>query len=205
MLSITTGHLRDDNPRSAGRLVSVAQRTLRERGVADPARHIAVVSSKRLFAAVLVRPEPFDDAQLARIAAETERLEFRVLLLPGRPGHPVFSGLATATGEARRDLLARLGYLVDATTDDSPFFFRSFRWGSLWDADYLSPHHTSALGQIVLIVLLVSLTVLSVVFVLGPVGGVPPPRPRGAGRQPTWASSSTSWRWVWASCSSRSA
>jgi hypothetical protein len=178
MLSITTGHLRDNHPRSAGRLVSVARRALRERGVADPARHIAVVSSRRLFASVLVRPEPFDDAQLERLAADSERLQFKALLLPGTPGHPVFSGLASASGEARSNLLARLGYLVDATTDDSPFFFRSFRWGSLWDADHVSPHHTSALGQIVLILLLVSLTALSIVLVLGPLAAF---RRRGLG------------------------
>jgi spermidine synthase len=167
MLCVTTGHLYDNEPNATGRMVSVAREALLRRGIEQPGRHIAVVTSRRLFANVMVRPTPFTAAQTAALAAEAKRLQFAVLWLPGMPSNAVFTGLATATGAERERLLAEAKYVLTPTTDDSPFFFRLFRWSEL-DIDPISPVHTTALGQIVLALLLISLTVLSVLLILAP-------------------------------------
>jgi len=170
LLSITTGHLNSTKPRAAARMVSVAQQSLRERGIERPQDHIAAIDSWRLFAAVLVSPTPFSAAQRRRLAEYTKTLRFQVLQLEGYAGQPVFEGLASTTGAERAELLTGLEYLVNATTDDAPFFFRFFRWAQLFDPEVeaLSTTHLSALGQVVLLTLLVTLTMFGAVLIVGP-------------------------------------
>lgn len=184
VLSITTGHLDNSNPNSAGRMVSVAQQALRERGVERPQDQIAFIPSRNLYADVLIKPEAFDPAQVQRLADAAQQLQFAPLLLLGRASHPVFSALASATGEEREALLAGQKYVLTATTDDSPFFFRNYRWTQLFNADPIGPAHTTALGQIVLVLLLLSLSVLGAVFVLGPLLVFRRRGIAGDGRQP---------------------
>jgi spermidine synthase len=167
LLSIATGHWDANNPRASARMVSVARRALLERGVEHPERHIAVITSNRLLAEVMVKNEPFSAEQIQTLSDLTAELDFRALLL-GDDGHPVFRAVATADGAERRALFARLRYVIDSITDDSPFFFRFFRWGDLWNARELGPVHTTALGQLVLAALLISLSTLGGLFVLAP-------------------------------------
>ena len=86
LLSITTGHLSSTKPRAAARMVSVAQRSLRARGIERPQDHIAAIDSGRLFAAILVSPSPFSAEQRSRLAEYAARLGFRVLQLEGYAG-----------------------------------------------------------------------------------------------------------------------
>jgi hypothetical protein len=65
-------------------------------------------------------------------------------------------------------LLSRLRFKLDATTDDNPFFLSFFRWSGLFEPGRLNPSHASALGQILLGFLLLSLTVLGGVIILVP-------------------------------------
>jgi hypothetical protein len=181
ILSIALGDLNPDAPRAAGRMVSVAWEALRARGIADPGRHIAVIDSRMLYVEILVRAEPFDAAQVARLAAHAARMQFAPLWLPGGTGHPVYRRLVEATGAERERLLAELPFLVGPTTDDDPFFFSFFRWRDLFDPGTLTPAHTTALGQIVLGALLVTLSALGAVFVLAPLL-VRRRQVRGAGR-----------------------
>jgi hypothetical protein len=168
ILSFAMGNLNPGEPRAAGRIVSVAQRALRERGIERPQDHVAVISSNRLYAEVLIRTEPFEPEQVRRLEESAERLRFSPLLLPGAGGHPVFRALVGATGEKRKQRLEELRFVVTATTDDRPFFFSFFRWKGLFAPGRLTPSHSSALGQIVLGLLVVTLSVLGAVFVLGP-------------------------------------
>jgi hypothetical protein len=167
VLSIANGHVNSEEPRAAGRMVSVARHALENRGIDAPGRHIAVIHSRNLIASVLVKNEPFSKAQLATLAAEARRLGFDPLLL-GEVGHPVFLGLANARGNALQELFDSLAFEVDPVSDDRPFFFRFWRWGDLLDQPELGPVHTTALGQLVLAFLLISLSALGALFVLLP-------------------------------------
>jgi len=168
VLSIGTGQLIPEQPQSSGRMLLVAREMLRARGVTRPEAHIALVSSRTFMDELLVRPRPFTADEVQRLAAECERLQFNALLLPGRDGHPLYRSLMHETGAAREALFARLPYVLEPVTDDSPFFFRFFRWGDLFSEDEFGPVHTTALGQLVLVLLLASLAALSALFILAP-------------------------------------
>jgi hypothetical protein len=168
VLSFAMGNLNASRPRAAGRLVSVAHTVLRERGVEDPENYIAAIDSRNLYAEILIRNEPFTPEQVAALAAEAERLEFAPLHLPGQALEGPFPQLAGATGAGRERLLADSFYLLTPVRDDQPFFLNFFRWRDLFDPGTLSPSHTTALGQIVLGLLLLTLTLLGSAFILTP-------------------------------------
>jgi hypothetical protein len=168
VLSIAIGEWNPDEPQASGRMLLVARKALLDRGTTDPEAHIALISSRHLLSDVLVKPKGFAPAEVSVLESESRRLEFSPLLLPGTPGHPIYRALMRETGQARAALLARLPYVLEPVTDNSPFFFRFFRWADLLKQTDFGPAHTTALGQLVLLVLLVSLVVLSALFIVGP-------------------------------------
>jgi hypothetical protein len=169
VLSVMTGDWNLEEPQAVGKMLLVARRALVERGVEDPDRHLVAVASGHLLTGILVRRSPFTDDQVRAIAEESSRLSFVPLVLAGRPAHPLYAMLLDSVGAEREALLARLPYVLDPVTDDSPFFFRFFRWSQLLSRE-LGPVHTTALGQLVLLVLCVSLFFLGAVLVLLPLG-----------------------------------
>jgi hypothetical protein len=168
ILSFTIGSLNPDKPKAAGRILSVISDALRNLGFDHPERHVGVIDSKRLYTNVIVRKVPFTADEVARLAERVQELSFRELHLPGRKGNRIIRKLIADTGQTRAELFDHLPYLVTPTTDDRPFFFMFFRWDSLFAHDKVAPTHTSALGQIVLGLLVITLTVLGGVFVLVP-------------------------------------
>jgi hypothetical protein len=72
------------------------------------------------------------------------------------------------TGAEHQRVLDQMRYVVDPVTDERPFFFRFHRWGRLFEAHDFGPFLATALGQILLLVLLVSLTVLGATLILLP-------------------------------------
>jgi spermidine synthase len=155
-------------PRYAGRMISVAREALRERGVEHPERHLAVIYSGSVLAAVLLRTTPFEPEQTRALARVARRLRMPLLWLPGHPSSPLYAALATSDGKPREVLLAGQDHRVDATRDDNPFFLNVFRWRGLLEPGRLSGSHASALSQLVLAGLLVSLTALGGLFILAP-------------------------------------
>ena len=170
ILSFATANGDRDAPRAAARMVSTARRALIERGVTHPEQHIAMIDSDQVYVEVMIGRDPFTPAQIATLKTETERLGFLPLHLPGSSAYPLYQALASTGGAERAALLERLRFRVDAVTDDRPFFFSFFRWNDLFSAGSgsLSPSHVTALGQIVLLVLLVTLTTLAGLLILGP-------------------------------------
>ncbi len=167
-LSIITGQLSPDIPQGTARMMLVARMALLARGVANPEAHIALISSRHMLDSIMVKAQPFTEEELGRMNLEIDRLAFQRLLMPGRDPHPTYGALMRETGAAREALLAKLPYILDPVTDDSPFFFRFFRWRELLSQTDFGPMHTTALGQLVLLVLLVSLVTLSALFIIGP-------------------------------------
>ncbi len=170
MLCFAMANLNSNQPLSAGRMVLIAQQVLRDRGVEHPEDHIAVIDSRSLYAELMIRNRPFTPEEVDRLAKRSAELDFQPLLLPGRVGHPVFMKLATLQGAEREQLLDELKFLITPTSDDRPFFQRYFRWSDLFNLGpgRIIPNDASALGQIVLALLLVSLTALGALFILVP-------------------------------------
>jgi SAM-dependent methyltransferase len=168
ILSFAMASPSPEEPLSAGRMVLIAQQVLRERGIRRPWKHIAVVDSRALYAEVMIRNRPYEPAEVEQLAERAAELKFLPLLLPGRGGHPVFLKLASLTGRDREQMLSTLRFLITPTTDDRPFFQRYFRWSDLFQPGRVTPNDASALGQIVLAILLISLSVLAAAFILAP-------------------------------------
>jgi SAM-dependent methyltransferase len=168
ILSFTTGDLNPKHPKALGRIVTVIADALRQRGIDEPERHIAVVDSRRRFVDVMVREKPFSPEESATLARGAADLGFVPLHLSGVERHGVIYDLITTTGRERVEVFRQLPFLVTPTTDDRPFFFMFFRWGSLFQPGKLTPSHSTALGQIVLGLLVVTLSVLGALFVLVP-------------------------------------
>lgn len=169
ILSIATGLWSTDKPDATARMMNVARAALLERGVAQPAKNIAVINSRTLLAEAMVKNEPFTPEEIAVLSLHSRRLDFEPLVL-GVNGLPTWQTIVGEDGPKRARLIETLPYRIDAIRDDSPFFFCQFRWRDIFDIDIneLGPAHTSALGQLVLAVLLFLLSLMSVVFILGP-------------------------------------
>ena len=167
VLSFGIGNWNPEAPQAAGRILDVARSALLERGVRDPSRHVALVDSTFLFTELLVRNEPFEPAEFQKIAEGAHRLAFLPLLV-GNEGRPLYQTLIGPDGPEREALLDGLPFEIRAIRDDRPFFFHFNRWRDLIAARDFGPVHGTALGQIVLGILLVSLTLLGSLFIIGP-------------------------------------
>mgnify|MGYP001159347979 CR=1 FL=1 len=106
------------------RLMSLCTAALLDRGVGEPALHMAVVLRGGL-ATLLVSPSPLAAADVSTLQATAKRLGFQVLLAPGQPAeHEQIRAIVGARSEAE---LARAAaherYDYSPPTDERPFFF----------------------------------------------------------------------------------
>jgi hypothetical protein len=118
------------------RLVSLAQEACAARGW-DAASRLAVIQHGRV-ATFLLKRSPFTPEEAAELQAVADRLQFRVLYVPGEnvglgPSSPeesiegtdpaAYARLITAPDRAR--FYADYGQDIRPTTDDRPFFFHT--------------------------------------------------------------------------------
>ena len=123
------------------RMVGQARDLLERQGVADPARHMAVVHQPRfsisLSSAVLAMTQvmiskvPFSDEVIATLEQAEAGGGLEFALVPGAPDRETPIGYLAAGGVpdlSRFDL----GHLnVTPVTDDSPYFFSHYRFAAL--------------------------------------------------------------------------
>jgi hypothetical protein len=119
-------------PREVYRSVALATSTLRSRGITDTRRHILVVSQPPdqpnpvgpgTISTLLVSPQPFSDADLARIEQTARNLNFSVLLSPTHAADTTFANLADASKLDAQ--LAAIPADLSPPTDNRPFFFKT--------------------------------------------------------------------------------
>jgi hypothetical protein len=147
------------------RATVLALRTLEERGVEDPRRHVVVLLGKDTlqadFATVLIRKRPFTDAELAQVRTQARERSRGIAFAPGGPYAREWQELA------RTDDLDEFcsGYRLNVcpTTDDKPFFLNSTRVRDL--ADPL-PEGSTFIARTPFVVLLIALGVLLVLAVV---------------------------------------
>jgi SAM-dependent methyltransferase len=156
------------------RLVNVLRAALETEGVTDLADRVAVVSNGAAqagWADALVRKRPYTEAEVAALSAWVAESKLQWLHHPFRGGdHPV--------SEWIRADAARLAQLHEQSapnlrpvTDDDPFFFELLRFHqvvrALLDGDIGMIAHS---GYVILTVTLVQAIVLSILFILVPLG-----------------------------------
>jgi hypothetical protein len=154
-------HLAGDE---ALRTTVLALEALRERGVAEPRRHVVVLLGRdifnELFGTVLVRLRPFSGPQLVRIRRLAAQRGEGVAFAPGGPYFREWGDLARAASPGAFCAGYRLN--VCAPTDDKPFFFNMKRLDDVGRA--LPAGYIVAVDP--MLVLLVTLAILGVLSLL---------------------------------------
>jgi SAM-dependent methyltransferase len=151
-------------PRQTVRLVAIAEQAFRERGVSNPAEHMAIFA-KDAYSVVLIKNEAFSHEEIDRLKREVEGHGFDLVYAPFNRVNPY----PELWGENQFYRFWDLGparfidsYPLDVrpTTDDLPFFFEYQRWSSVlaWDLIF----HNQNAG----VVLFATLVVCSVLCLL---------------------------------------
>ncbi len=122
------------------RIATMAWHALRKIG-ADPASNVVVISTqylkrkKNTLRNIMVKREPFNEAELGRIREMATGFAFKKTYLPGKPVRPHnwIGRVLTATSE--EDLIGRISKWrldVSPTPDDRPFFFYQNHLKDAW-------------------------------------------------------------------------
>ncbi|MDW7711509.1 MAG: hypothetical protein SCH98_13655 [Deferrisomatales bacterium] len=128
-------------PRGALKLFATAVEALERRGVASPGERLALVRTWST-ATLLLREGPFPPEELRRLREACGALGYDLEWLPGLSAEEVnrhnvldrpwlHEGALAILGPGRKAFYRDYKFFVEPATDDRPYFFRSFKWGSL--------------------------------------------------------------------------
>ncbi len=160
--------LAPDNPGETGRIVSLAKATLFSLGVEDANAHVYLAATGRL-STIIVSRAPLSEADLATLNAESERLNYTVLMAPDTPAtDPVIAKIQGAASTAELESLADDSILnFSPPSDDNPFFFNQLKLSAL--PDLFRGGHTMRgviSGNVIATVILFIIIAVSVMAVL---------------------------------------
>ena len=133
MIAITRWEFRQ--PREALRVVSVAMEALHQLGVADPAKHLIVVSEGNLDedgrpVVVLAKKTAFTAEEEQSVESHLSKYpKLAVLYLPSQPGSNPFSELVASNDPYA--FARRYAYNVAPVDDNAPFFFFTLKLGQV--------------------------------------------------------------------------
>lgn len=117
-----------ETPGEAGRILSVTVASLLKKGVAEPSRHIALVTVGRV-STLLLSKQPFipeDVEMLKRVSGE---MQYEIMVAPGvEPRDPVLGGIVASRSDAElRAAIKDAAFNYEPSTDESPYFFNMLR------------------------------------------------------------------------------
>ena len=165
VLSVSRWYDLADNTRpfEMYRTAALASQVLKDRGVEDPRQHMLIYKSPEQAiygttisaGTLLVSPDPFTAADVARLGREVERLDFEPVLTPDEAADQFFADLSGPDGPGA--VVDRFDEDLSAPTDDRPFFFQMADLGTLVSGDVFDDSMTT---RPVLTLSLLALTVL---------------------------------------------
>ncbi len=158
-------------PAETYRLVALAAAALRDAGVAEPERHLALVTNlppgsprAQGIATLLASPTPFSQQDRERLRDVAKRMRFDVLMSPDGGSDP-----ALATLVRSGEVPASVAHLdLSPPTDDRPFFFHVVRLGSVLAGGPVRADNINARAVRVLGALLAIVVGLTALFVIAP-------------------------------------
>jgi len=118
-----------------GRVVSLAVGTLLQRGVQDPAKHLALITSGHI-STLLVSRRPLTEHDIQQISDVCEKYQFQAAALPGHlPAAPMLHDILSARTYAELMLVTgRAEFNYSPPTDESPYFFNMLRLRNILSA-----------------------------------------------------------------------
>ncbi len=172
-----------DYPAQLLRLSSLAAHTLRELGVEDPGRHIAVVRTEFIgykvgpdefyleelpSATILVSKSPFSESDLERLRSTVEELKFELVYDPSGQGDEIFKSVIDNAGDEEFHRTTALD--ITPPTDDRPFFFHMLRLKDLFKGKHFKyqEQRFNLTGIMMLYILLGVSIAMCVIFIIVP-------------------------------------
>jgi spermidine synthase len=165
----------EGRPNRTTRYVATARHALAERGIKNPSRHIIVVTTPTegpsALSTILVKEKPFTPAEVDRLVSSIPAVPRSTLRYA--PGHPVegssVSELATIPGSRLEGWYDSYPYDVRPISDDAPFFWHFSPFGDVVrDITHSVQPDDVAVGERVLLLLLVVAAIFAAVFLLLP-------------------------------------
>ena len=168
-------------PRDSLKIVATAIETLRRAGVASPADHLVVMRSWST-STLLIRNGPFTADEIAALREFARARSFDMAWYPGmtraeanrfnRLEVPyLFDGIAALLGNMADDFIGRYKFDIEPASDDRPYFFSFFKWGTLREVLSLSRTGGAGLiewGYLVVVATLVQAVVAGFLLILLP-------------------------------------
>jgi len=128
-------------PRDGLKLFATAVTALEKSGVDSPGRQVVMIRSWKTTT-LLVKNGEFTEEEILAVGTFCEARSFDVAYYPGIRAMEanrynvlekpyLYEGAMALTGEKRNDFLKRYKFHITPATDDRPYFFHFFKWGTL--------------------------------------------------------------------------
>jgi spermidine synthase len=171
ILTITRWYF-ESLPAEMFRLVGLAHSALEQVGVSSAEQHIVVAAHDRPegFGVLMLKRTPFTASEIAALEALAPPLDMILLYAPGVQGNSEFFELITA--DNLDAYYAAYPLNIAPPTDNNPFFFHLLRPNDFLNSDSelldQGAMNMNLTAVSVLINLLILISILTVLFVLGP-------------------------------------
>jgi hypothetical protein len=172
----------DGRPNRTTRYASTVREALARQGIDDPSAHVMVSTTPSggpsVLSTVLVKETPFTEAEIDAFVAEVEAVDGNLVrYVPGEPEDNAVSQVLTLPDDELGAYIDSYPYDISPVTDDAPFFWHFARFGdvvrNIGDSitnvgadSQVDPE--IAVGERVILLLLVLATALAAVFLLLP-------------------------------------
>lgn len=148
------------------RLVSLGLEVLKQQGIEDPARHIAVIKERGL-ANFMLKKSPFSLLELRQMKEEARRQDYDLVYLPGETtGDKIFQSLIASKGSD--EFYRQFPFDISPTDDNRPFFYYMLKPAAFLDL-FSFPARSPFEDRAILILrnlLLVTAALVSFIFIL---------------------------------------
>jgi hypothetical protein len=151
------------------RLAGIAAQALRNRGVADPDKHIIVVGNEEKSAInLLVSPSPFAVEQVESVRSWAASNAFPILHDPLVPVASAYSEYLRSVDPIAFE--STYPFNINPVTDDAPFYYNYFRWRSLLAGGAESGNLSSRvpIGNFILLIMILFTLVTAALFIILP-------------------------------------
>ena len=172
-VAIFDAHYTVDFPRHVARQVSLSVTTLRDRGISEPYKHIAIIASSHgelafPYVLILTKMMPFTLSEIRMLTEFSDELSFDIWHLPGRSPNNSPAYIAASSEEQLAEYLGNSPWKLAAPTDEDPFFFHFYKWKSLLGSREIDTGHTQATGQLVLLLIMALSLIFSIALIIFP-------------------------------------
>ena len=181
-------------PRDSLKLLATAAVALRQRGIADPGDHIAMIRSWNTTT-LLIRNGAFADSEIESLRSFAVHRSLDSVWLPGMRRAEAnrfnvltdayfYEGAAALLGAEGAVYMDNYKFNIEPATDDRPYFFHFFKWATLPEV-YALRHVGGAgfieWGYLVLVATLVQAVIAGLVLIVLPLSVARREWPRRAG------------------------